>query len=107
MKWDYFISHASEDKILIAEPLAHVLEEASFDVWYDDFTLKLGDPLLRSIDTGLQQSRYGIVILSPAFFSKQWTQRELAGLLTREITGKKVILPVWHKLTSKDIAAVY
>jgi hypothetical protein len=103
LKWNYFISHASEDKILIAEPLAHVLEEATFNVWYDDFTLKLGDPLLSSIDKGMQQSRYGIVILSPSFFSKQWTQRELAGLLAREITGKKVILPVWHKLTSKDV----
>jgi len=102
--WDYFISHASEDKILIAEPLAHVLKEAGFDVWYDDLTLKLGDPLLSTIDKGLQQSRYGIVILSPSFFSKQWTQRELAGLLAREISGKKVILPVWHQLTSQDVA---
>jgi TIR domain len=104
LKWDYFISHASEDKILIAEPLAHILKNAGFDIWYDDFTLKLGDPLLSTIDKGLQQSHYGIVILSPSFFAKQWTQRELAGLLAREISGKKVILPVWHQLTSKDIA---
>jgi TIR domain len=102
--WHYFISHASEDNLLIAKPLAHVLQEASFKVWYDDFSLKLGDPLLQSVDKGLQQSRYGIVILSPAFFSKQWTQRELAGLLAKEGDGKKVILPVWHNVTSKDVA---
>ena len=102
--WHYFVSHASEDSLLIARPLAHVLQEANFKVWYDEFSLKLGDPLLQSIDKGLQQSRYGIAILSPAFFSKQWTQRELAGLLTREVDGKKVILPVWHNVTSKDVA---
>ncbi len=39
--WDYFLSHASEDKALVAEPLAYVLRESSFKVWYDNFSLKV------------------------------------------------------------------
>jgi hypothetical protein len=46
MAWDYFISHASEDKAAIAEPLAKYLAAEKFKVWYDDFSLKLGDSLL-------------------------------------------------------------
>ena len=60
-----------------------------------------GDSLRRSIDNGLVKSRYGVVVLSSAFFEKNWTQYELDGLVTREMEGHKVILPIWH-LVSKD-----
>jgi hypothetical protein len=50
----------------------------------------------QSIDSGLARSRFGIVILSEAFFAKHWPQRELDGLAAREVDGVKVILPVWH-----------
>ena len=40
-------------------------------VWYDEFTLKLGDSIRRSLDKGLKQSRFGIVVLSKAFFEKE------------------------------------
>jgi hypothetical protein len=95
-RWDFFISHASEDKDAIARPLADALTAKRYSVWYDDFTLSLGDSLRQSIDHGLAHSRYGIVILSPHFFEKHWPQQELNGLATREVNGEKVILPVWH-----------
>jgi len=96
--WDLFICHASEDKDEVARPLADVLRAKGLKVWYDDFTLTLGDSLRRSIDFGLARSRYGIVILSPNFFKKDWPQRELDGLTARERKGVKVILPVWHNV---------
>lgn len=65
-------------------------------VWYDDFSLKLGDSLRQSIDRGLARSRFGVVILSGYFFQKHWAQQELNGLTTGEVNGGKVILPVWH-----------
>ena len=83
--WDVFISHAWEDKETVARPLAHALSQAGLSVWYDELTLTLGDGLRRSIDRGLAESRYGVVILSPQFFAKSWPQRELDGLTTREI----------------------
>ena len=101
--WDIFISHASEDKEEIAWPLAEALQQAGLKVWYDEFSLKLGDSLRRSIDQGLRDSKFGLVILSPNFFAKEWTQRELDGLTAREIVGDKVILPVWHKVTFQDV----
>jgi len=43
--------------------------------------------------------------LSPSFFAKEWPQRELDGLTTREIAGSsKVILPVWHEVDHKYVA---
>lgn len=103
MEWDIFISHASEDKEEVAKPLARLLQEKGLKVWYDEFELKMGDSLSRSIDQGLAKSKYGVVILSNNFLSKEWPQRELQGLAAREIQGIKVILPVWHNITLQDI----
>ena len=95
--YDVFISHASEDKEDFVRPLAEKLTAAGFSVWYDEFQLKIGDKLRRSIDKGLATSRFGIVVFSPDFFQKNWTQYELDGLVQKEMTGKKAILPLWHK----------
>jgi len=101
--WDVFISHAWEDKEDIARPLAEALRRKGLRVWYDEFTLTLGDSLRRSIDHGLANSRYGVVILSPNFFAKEWSQKELDGLAAREVSGEKVILPVWHNITADQV----
>lgn len=102
-EWDVFISHAREDKDAIATPLAEALRSRGLSVWYDDFSLLLGDSLRESIDKGLASSRYGIVILSGYFFAKRWPQQELNGLVTRELDGKKVILPVWHGVDFNEV----
>lgn len=98
-QYNLFLSHASEDKEAIARPLYSALVAAGMSVWFDEAVLELGDSLRRKIDEGLARCRYGIVILSPIFLSKQWPQRELDGLVARETaSGEKAILPIWHKL---------
>jgi TIR domain-containing protein len=72
-------------------------------VWYDEFSLKVGYSLRKSIDHGLAHSRFGVVILSKHFFEKHWPEQELNGLATREVGGKKVILPVWHGVGFEEV----
>lgn len=103
---DAFISHASEDKDDLVRPLADALQSAGHDIWYDEFSLTVGDSLRKSIDKGLANSKFGIVVLSPDFFAKQWAEYELNGLVAKEMAGGKVILPIWHKV-SKDQVLQY
>jgi hypothetical protein len=104
--YDAFICHASEDKDTFVRPLAERLREQHVEVWYDEFSLKVGDSLRQSIDRGLSQARYGVVVLSPSFFSKQWPQWELDGLVARQNTGDtQVILPVWHNVNRDEVLA--
>ena len=103
MDWDVFISHAWEDKESFARPLAEALEAKGLRVWFDEFTLRVGDRLRRSIDHGLANSRYGVVVLSTHFFGKEWPQKELDGLVARETAGEKVVLPVWHNISAEQI----
>ncbi len=103
MDWDIFICHSSEDKESFVRPLAEALRDADLKVWYDDFSLSLGDSLHRSIDHGLAKSRFGVVVLSPSFFEKHWPRVELDGLAQREVGGDKVILPIWHNISRGDV----
>jgi hypothetical protein len=103
VRFDVFISHASEDKDAFVRALAAELTRLGLRVWYDESTLKLGDSLRTKIDEGLACSDYGVVVLSHAFFSKNWTQAELGGLFAREMQGRKVILPVRHGLAQADV----
>jgi hypothetical protein len=102
-QFDLFISHASEDKEEFVRPLAEALQALGVDVWYDEFQLKVGDSLRRSIDKGLANSRFGVVVLSSAFFEKNWPQYELDGMVAREMNGVKVILPIWHRVTKDEV----
>jgi hypothetical protein len=100
-----FISHASEDKDEVARPLAEQLSRLGYSVWYDEYTLKVGRSLSEEIDRGLAACDYGILILSPSFFAKNWPKRELAGLVAREvIEDRHVLLPIWHRVGVADVA---
>lgn len=97
-EWDVFISHASEDKEEFVRPLAEALQRCGVRVWYDEFELKTGDSLLDSIDKGLKNLKFGIIVCSPCFFEKNWANYELKSLLIRQINDERVILPIWHNI---------
>lgn len=71
--------------------------------WYDEFELRVGDSLRRSIDRGLASSQHGVVVLSRSFFRKNWPQRELDGLVALEVAEKSAILPVGHRVTKNEV----
>lgn len=102
--YDVFISHASEDKEPFVSNLAEQIRTAGMSVWYDEFSLKWGDRLRASIDRGLRLSRFGIVVLSPDFFRKDWPRDELEGLFALEEDGQTKVLPIWHNITKADLA---
>lgn len=98
-----FISHASEDKEAVARPLRDLLTIRGLRVWLDEEQLTAGDSLRGEIDKALAGSRYGVVIFSPSFFGKRWPRLELDALATLEERGRKVILPIWHKVNHADV----
>jgi TIR domain len=102
---DVFISHAGEDKASVARPLERLLTHAGWGVWLDELELIVGDSLNTRLNQALAQSRFGVVILSRAFFSKHWPQQELNALAAKEAaSGSKVILPVWHGIDEHYLA---
>jgi len=103
--WDVFISHASEDKESVARPLRDALTGLGITVWLDEAQMRIGSSLRRKIDDGIRSSRFGIVVLSEAFFRKGWTNHELDGLVTRTVAGEQSLLPIWHDLSAEQVRA--
>jgi len=103
-RWDVFISHASDDKAAVAIPIAEELRRAGLTVWIDAHELTLGDSLRAKIDEGLGHSRFGVVILSEAFFAKDWPGRELNALVALDSKNRKVLLPVLHGINHQQVA---
>ncbi|MEM9415168.1 MAG: DUF1883 domain-containing protein [Planctomycetota bacterium] len=101
--YDVFVSHASEGKDDVVRPLAEALRQQGLEVWYDEFELRIGSSLRKTIDKGITNSRFGVVVLSQAFFGKGWPEYELDGLVTRALGGDQVLLPVWHNVSKQEV----
>lgn len=103
MEFDFFISHASEDKDSVVRPLALRLREHGYKIWYDEFVLRVGDSLMERIDYGLANSTTGLFVLSHTFMHKPWPKRELAGLTARQLSDATMLIPIWHEIEFSDV----
>jgi len=100
-----FISHDSRDKDDLVRELAHELIRIMCPVWYDEFSLKVGDSLRQKIEQGLREAKKCIVILSPNFLANGgWGKAEFDSIFTREILEQEnVVLPVWHNVGVREV----
>lgn len=100
-----FISHDSRDKDALVRDLAMQMSALMCPVWYDEFSLQVGDSLRENIERGLRETRKCVVVLSPNFLSNTgWGKAEFNSVFTREIIEKNnVILPVWHNVTTEEV----
>ena len=106
MSYELFISHASEDKEAFVRPLAVWLTQRGVKVWYDEYVLVPGDSIREKINEGLRVCRYGLVVLSPRFYSKSWPQRELNSLFSLiTSTPERRLIPVLLDMSFRELAA--
>ncbi|MBB4232185.1 toll/interleukin-1 receptor domain-containing protein [Rhizobium mongolense] len=101
--FDVFISHASEDKEELVHELAEKSTAAGLSVFYDAKSIQWGESLRERIEHGLANSSFAVVVLSEAFFKKEWPKRELDGLFGLEMDGRSRILPIWHKISKDEV----
>lgn len=101
--WDVFISHAWEDKHDVADPLNAALTRLGLSVWYDTTAMRIGSSLRQSIDEGVANSAFAVLVISPDFLKKGWTRYELDGLTQMKINGLQATLPIWHRITKDEL----
>jgi len=101
--YDFFISHASEQKSEMAIPIAEALEQKGRNVWLDKWELTLGDDLIEEINAALRDSIFGVLIFSREYFEKDWPKAEMKALLSRQINGVKCILPIRHEISHEEV----
>lgn len=97
------ISYAHDDKDFVW-PLADELGK-HHDVWIDRDQMTVGDSVFAQVSKGLREADFAVVVFSPSYVRKAWTQRELAGLTTLEDEERKIILPVWKDIDKPGVRA--
>ncbi len=100
-----FISHDSRDKEVLVSDLALKLTQRFCPVWYDDFSLGVGDNLRKSIEKGLRETKYCILVLSPNFLNnKGWGEAEFESIFAKNIdSDENLILPIWHNVNKNQV----
>jgi hypothetical protein len=93
---DLFLSYASKDKAF-AKKLAGDLTGLGVKVWIDLWEMKVGDSINRKIQSGISESSWLGIILSPNSVNSPWVEKELSAALTKELEEKEVfVLPILY-----------
>lgn len=105
MKKLAFISYDSRDKEELVDDLALAMMKRMCPVWYDKYSLSVGDPLRESIERGMQETGRWIVVISPNFISNTgWGKEEFNAIFQLNLGGN-MILPIWHNVSKEDVMA--
>jgi WD40 repeat protein len=87
-KYDVFLSHSSKDKPLVRE-LAERLKADGVRVWFDEWEIQIGDPILSKIEQGLEESRILILAMSANAFGSDWVSLERGTAIFRDPQNKQ------------------
>ena len=70
-----------------------------------EYSLKVGDSLIESIQSGIKECNKCILILSKDYLQNEgWAKVEFTSIFTREILeGTNLILPVWVGVRKNEI----
>ena len=104
VEYDIFFSYATEDRSAIVLDLVQCLRDFGLTVWIDESEMVVGDDIRHQIELGLDCCRCAVVLLSPNYFAKSWTMRELKAVLAKA-SGAFRVLPVWHQVTEAEVRA--
>lgn len=104
-EYDVFISYVQSDSLEYVEKLEDALNQKTIRVWRDKSDMVIGQSMTQAIENGLAKSKFAIVVLSPNYLNKYWTNFELDGIFSKQgITGEQMILPIWNNVLAEDIA---
>ncbi|WP_311065542.1 toll/interleukin-1 receptor domain-containing protein [Halomonas sp. DWK9] len=101
---DAFLSYAGEDKVF-ASDLVEELAKKGLRVWFAPIDLKVGQRLLDSIESGMNSSAHGILLISRSYLTKGWPNYEMDTLIRQSIEKDKKIFPLWHNVEKADVEA--
>src|SRR6516225_8219206 len=84
-----FISYSHSDREFVRR-LAADLRGRDFDIWLDEWEIRVGDDIRRGIEHGISTYDYFAVVLSPASVASDWVQSELSGAFSRQVKDRGI-----------------
>jgi tetratricopeptide (TPR) repeat protein len=82
-KFDVFLSHSSKDKPIVRQ-VAEFLKSKGISVWFDDWSVKIGEDINIKVEEGLTQSKRLLLFMSNNAFSSEWVTLERSTILFKD-----------------------
>ena len=86
-----FISHSSRNKDQARE-IAQDLKTRGFDVWLDEWMIKVGDSIAQEIQHGLDRTDFIVVLLTGESIDSGWVEKEWQAKIGDEANKRKILV---------------
>lgn len=99
-----FICFAAKDRYTIAEPIVHHLKNYGIDMWYDRYTMVLGDNRIeKNLKEGAQNCNYALVVLSEHTIRSKCAMEEIDIVKRRHISSNVTVFPVLYEISPDSL----
>lgn len=99
-----FLSHNSADKVVV-RTLAMLLAGEGITPFFDEWDIRIGDPLMRTIERGIEDADVFLIFWSASALQSNWVDAELQTFLRRRIDNP-VLRPVPIMLDDTPLPAL-
>lgn len=100
-----FICFAAEDRYRIAEPIVYHLKNYGVNIWYDRYSLIMGDNRIeKNLIDGASKCKYAITIISEFTATSPCTMEELSIIKKRHEMGEVSIFPVLYEISPDNLS---
>ncbi len=99
-----FICFSSKDRYTIAEPMVYHLKNYGLDIWYDRYSLTMGDNrVAKNIREGAGECDYAIIIISVNTITSKCAMEEIDVIKSRYFLGQVTVFPVLYEISPDNI----
>lgn len=102
MKNDVFLSHNRKDKPWV-RAFAEFLRLQGLSVFFDEDSIAYGEDLVAAIETGVEQSRHILLVISPSSVSSKWVAMEASlAVYSDPDAGNRKVIPILLEPIDRD-----
>lgn len=103
-KYDVFLSFRGEDtRKNFSSHLYSALDRQGIFTFKDNHRLERGKVISLELFKAIEESRFGLVVLSENYASSTWCLDELAKILECKKDMGQIVLPVFYKVTPSEV----
>ncbi len=99
-----FLSYAHDRQDYVRQLVAE-LDTLNCPVWVDFREMLPGDSITASINAGISASKVGIVLFTPEYLKKHWTNAERNALVNLQNAGEGRLIPILLDLEPAELRA--
>jgi len=93
-RYDIFMNYTHQDTESLAREVGRILDRRGLRIFIDDSEILAGDIIIERITDAIQDCRYFVALVSPAYSKSGWCRHEILQMLVKEANRNEVgILP--------------